>query len=146
MASRIPANGTLSMALLIAVSTAGPAIAQTTTELESITVVAPRITYQVKRERGSAIPVQVTVAEKSALVKFADLDLTRTADLYRLEDRVGEAAAKVCEELAQQFPEGEPSTPTCTRRAVDDAMAQIQQAALTESQTQEARQVGGMRR
>lgn len=129
MASRRTATGTVSVALLMALSSAGPAIAQTPTEIDTITVIAPRITYQVRREGGSVIPKETTVAEKSALVRFGDLDLTRTADLYQLEDRVGKAAAQVCGELAEQFPEGTPSTDTCTRRAIDDAMAQVQQVA-----------------
>lgn len=139
MASRSHAPGTLSVALLIALATGSSAIAQTpttpttpaapttpTTELETITVVAPRITYQVRRERGSAIPREVTVVEETALVNFGDLDLTRTADLYTLEQRISEAAARVCQGVAEQVPEGQPSTPICTQRAIDDAMAQAQ--------------------
>ena len=129
MTSSNPATGILCMVLLMALAAASPAIAQTPSELETITVVAPRITYQVKRESGSVIPKEVTVAQQSAVVTFADLDLTRTADLYTLQERVDAAAAKVCAELAQQFPEGEPSTSTCARRATDDAMAQVQRAA-----------------
>lgn len=120
-----------SMALLIALSSALPAMAQTRTqeptELEAISVVAPRITYKTVRERGSVLPVFQTIAEKSARVNVSDLDLTRTSDLYRLEGRVNEAAARVCDELAREFPDGEPSTPVCTRRAAEDAMAQVRQ-------------------
>lgn len=124
-----------SIALLIAVSSAIPVMAQTQsqprsqepTELEAISVVAPRITYKTVRERGSVLPVFQTIAEKSARVNVADLDLTRTSDLYRLEGRVNEAAARVCDELAREFPDGEPSTPVCTRRAAEDAMAQVRQ-------------------
>ena len=137
MASRSHATGTLSVALLIALATGSPAIAQTpttpaptptptTAEMETITVVAPRITYQVRRERGSAIPKEVTVVEETALVNIGDLDLTRTSDLYTLEERITEAAARVCEGVAAQVPEGQPSTAVCTRRAIDDAMAQAQ--------------------
>lgn len=132
MANRILAGGTIS--LMLAIGWSAPAVAQTTataepTELEAITVVAPRITYKYQRERGSAVPQMVTIAEKSAQVSFADLDLTRSSDVYKLEERVNVAAGKVCEELAQQFPEGEPSTPVCTRRAVDDAMPLVRLAA-----------------
>lgn len=139
MASRSHATGSLSVALLIALATGSPAIAQTPTtptpppmpmptptEMETITVVAPRITYQVRRERGSAIPKEVTVVEETALVNIGDLDLTRTSDLYTLEERITEAAARVCEGVAAQVPEGQPSTAICTRRAIDDAMAQAQ--------------------
>lgn len=133
MASRSHATGTFSVALLIALATASPAIAQTpttpttpATEMETITVVAPRITYQVRRERGSAIPKEVTVVEETALVNIGDLDLTRTSDLYTLEERLTQAAAQVCQRVAAQVPEGQPSTPICTQRAIDDAMAQAQ--------------------
>ena len=138
MASRSHATGTLSVALLIALATGSPAIAQTpttptpatpatpATEMETITVVAPRITYQVRRERGSAIPKEVTVVEETALVNIGDLDLTRTSDLYTLEERITEAAARVCEGVAAQVPQGQPSTAVCTRRSIDDAMAQAQ--------------------
>lgn len=130
MVSRSRATGTLAAALLVTLA-ASPAIAQTptaptATQLETITVVAPRITYQVRRERGSAIPKQVTVVEKTALVNFGDLDLTRTTDIYTLEQRVADAAAQVCKEIADQVPEGQPSTPVCVRRAIEDAMAQVQ--------------------
>lgn len=140
MASRSHATGTFSVALLIAVATASPAIAQTptptpatpatpttpATEMETITVVAPRITYQVRRERGSAIPKEVTVVEETALVNIGDLDLTRTSDLYTLEERLTEAATRVCQTVAAQVPDGQPSTTICTQRAIDDAMAQAQ--------------------
>lgn len=134
MANKFLAGGTISLALVVAVLAGGPAVAQTSatappTELGAITVVAPRITYKYMRERGSAVPQMVTVAEKSAQVNFGDLDLTKSSDLYTLEERVNVAAGKVCEELAQQFPDGEPSTPVCTRRAVDDAMPLVRLAA-----------------
>ena len=132
MASKSYAIGAIPAALLIAFSAGGPVTAQTTTtstDLNTVTVVAPRITYKIKREGGSAIPREITLAEKTALVTFGDLDLTRTADLYTLEGRVGAAAARVCEELAQDFPDGEPSTSVCTRRATDDAMAQLRTVA-----------------
>ena len=129
MASRNPVIATFSMALLMALSTGSAALAQAPTELGTITVMAPRVTYQVRRERGSAIPMMLTIVEKSAIVRAGDLDLTRSADLYTLEARVGEAAARVCAELAQEFPDGTPDTPVCTRRAIEDAMTQVRQAA-----------------
>lgn len=131
MVSRTHATGTLAVALVVALAAANPATAQTpasppATEVETVTVVAPRITYQVKRERGSAIPKEVTVVEKTALVNFGDLDLTRSTDVYTLEQRVADAAARVCKEIADQVPDGQPSTPVCVKRAIEDAMAQVQ--------------------
>jgi len=131
MISRTQPTGTVAVALVVALAAASPAIAQTpaapsATEIETVTVVAPRITYQVKRERDSAIPKEVTVVEKTALVNFGDLDLTRTTDVYTLEQRVAEAATRICQEIADQVPDGQPSTPICVRRAIEDAMAQVQ--------------------
>jgi len=114
-------------AALIALAT--PAMAEgptKSTELGAITVVAPRIAYkQVRREGGSVIPKEITLIQKTAQVSYADLDLRRTSDLYTLEDRVGKAAAGVCQDLAREVPDGEPDTAICERRAVKDAMAQL---------------------
>ena len=138
MASRSYVTGILSAALLIAASIAHPAIAQEPaqepaaqepTELESVTVLAPRVVYRVARVGDSVIPQQLEVAEKEAMVEFGDLDLTQTADLYVLEERVADAAARVCGELSEQFPDGTPSTTVCTRRATDDAMTRVRLAA-----------------
>ena len=51
----------------------------------------PRITYQIKREGDPGRPKAVTIAAKSAIVTVSDLDLTRTADLYALEERFADA-------------------------------------------------------
>lgn len=130
MASKNFAMGAIPLGLLIALSTGGSAFAQKKSqpkELEAITVVAPRITYQVRRTGGSVIPKEITVAKKTAVVSYADLNLSRTADLYTLEDRIDKAAAQVCDDLAREFPDGEPNTAVCTRRAADDAMAHLRQ-------------------
>lgn len=129
MANRSSPTGALIAALLIAIPAASSAVAQEPTDISAVTVMAPRVTYQVTRHRESAIPTRLEIAEKSASVDFGDLDLTRTADLYTLEERVAAAAARLCEELAQQFPDGTPSTSVCTRRATEDAMARVEQAA-----------------
>lgn len=138
MASTSYGTGTLSAALLIAASIAHPATAQEPaqepatqqpTELETITVMAPRVTYRVTRAGDSVLPTTLEIAEKSALVEFGDLDLTRTADLYTLEERVSEAATRICGELAEEFPDGTPNATICTRRATDDAMTRVRETA-----------------
>ncbi|QOC23434.1 UrcA family protein [Wenzhouxiangella sp. AB-CW3] len=88
--------------------------------VDRITVFAPRITRERSR-RGSMAHVEKM--ERTAVVDFSDLDLSRTADLFELEDRIHEAASTICEELAESYPQGQPATPVCIRRAVDDAMA-----------------------
>ncbi|WP_187266132.1 UrcA family protein [Alkalisalibacterium limincola] len=124
-------TATLPAAMLVSLAFAPtPAIAQSepsTERLESITVVAPRITRE--RQRGGRM--QVASAEQTAQVEFDDLNLDRTADLFTLEDRVQEAAERVCKELAELYPDGEPSTEVCVRRATDDAMAQVRYTART---------------
>lgn len=92
-------------------------------ELERITVVAPRFTREREREPGGRM-FEVTTVERSANVDFSDLDLSRTVDMYELEDRVKQAATRVCEELAEQYPDGEPATSVCIERAIADTMAQ----------------------
>ncbi|HEU4774622.1 MAG TPA: UrcA family protein [Lysobacter sp.] len=133
MTSRISATGAGFAALLIGISAAGSAIAQEPTDLNTITVLAPRITYQTTRDRSSAIPKKLEIAQKSAMVDYGDLDLTRTADLYTLKERVEAAATRICGELSELFPDGTPSTPVCTRRATDDAMAQVERTARNAS-------------
>ncbi|QOD90891.1 UrcA family protein [Lysobacter sp. CW239] len=133
MTSRISATGAGFAALLIGVSAAGSAVAQEPTDLNTITVLAPRITYQTTRDRESAIPKKLEIAQKSAMVDYGDLDLTRTADLYTLKGRVEAAATRICGELTELFPDGTPSTTVCTRRATDDAMAQVERTARNAS-------------
>ena len=131
MTSKKFAMGAIPMGLLIALSSGGSAIAQKNAqpkELETITVVAPRITYkEVRRTGGSVIPKEITITKKTALVSYADLNLSRTADLYVLEERIDKAAAQVCRELAQEVPDGEPDVAICADRAASDAMAHVRQ-------------------
>ena len=140
MASKSFAMGVIPAGLLIALCAGGSAIAQTSAqpkEVESIVVVAPRITYrEVRPTGGSVIPKEVTITKKTALVSYGDLDLSRTADLYALEDRIDKAAAQVCRELAQEEPEGEPDVAVCTDRAARDAMAHLRQTTRQRMATQ----------
>lgn len=116
-------TGALAAAIALAVL-APPAAAQTTVVVPvaevrtpEITVLAPRITY------GRDRTARAEVAHQQALVDTSDLDLRRTADWYVLQDRIDAAAINVCNELAELYPHGSPSTDVCVRRAVDDAMA-----------------------
>lgn len=121
------AIGTASLALLAATVWATPAIAQTPTELETIRVIAPSIAYRKEHQSGSALPPSL-VAEKSALVKFDDLDLTLPGDQRVLNERIATTAQELCEELAQQMPTGSPSTQACTDKTIEDTQAQVRQA------------------
>ncbi len=105
-----------------------PAFADEATDEEvtdRIRVVAPRVA----RTQTRVGRYDVEMAELSEYVYFRDLDLTQTAELFELQDRVKEAATKVCEHLADMYPRGTPTTATCIRRAVDDASVLVEAAA-----------------
>lgn len=128
MAGKIPAGAARAAVLVAALSAVfatgaqAPQATAPPTELEAITVMAPRLTY--KRERGY---LPVMLVEKSVRVTAADLDFTRSTDVYVLEDRVRKAAAQLCEELTREYPLGQPDTDACIRRTVNDTMAQVRE-------------------
>lgn len=106
----------------------GDAVAQVASpasRLDAVTVVAPRITYEKGYRPGSAVPKQIQVVKQSAVVDASDLDLTRSADMRTLETRIDEAAGRVCSELVDLYPLGEPEPEVCADRATADAMAQV---------------------
>jgi len=110
---------------------AGPVSAQSapgSARLEAVTVIAPRITYERGFRPGSGAPTQIRMTEQTAVVDASDLDLGRIADMETLKTRVDEAAARVCQELADLHPLGEPDTDECASRASKDAMAQVKTA------------------
>lgn len=96
--------------------------------IEGIIVVAPRITYETDRRRydktdGSVLPY--TITEATETVPVAGLDLSRTRDVFILEERVEAAAKRVCQQLEQKMPRGEPRQEVCVERAIDDAWEQV---------------------
>jgi UrcA family protein len=93
--------------------------------VDRIRVVAPRVT----RTQTRVGRYDVEMAELSEYVDFPDLDLTRTADLFELQERVHEAATEICTHLADMYTRGTPTTETCIRRAVDDASVLVEAAA-----------------
>lgn len=101
--------------------------ANQTPTIEGVIVVAPRVTYQTERRRydrsdGSVLPYEITEATET--VSTQGLDLNRTADLFVLEERIETAAKRICNQLQQKYPEGEPTMDVCVNRAVQDAMSQ----------------------
>lgn len=126
MATKTGITGTALATLMsaLAIPTTAVLAQEKETVLENVTVVAPRITE--KRRTGSAGFTRIV--ERDAMVDITDLDLTRTADVRRLDQRIREAATYICEELADEYPFGRPDTPTCVRRAMDDAMDQADMA------------------
>lgn len=104
---------------------AASAVAEETRIIEEVVVVAPRVTT--KRE-GRVGGTRALTVDRDEVVSLDDLDLSRTADVRILEQRISEAARRICEELADEYPFGQPSTPVCIRRAIDDAVAQVDEA------------------
>jgi UrcA family protein len=127
MNSKNLAIGIASMALLAATVCATPATAQTPTELETIRVIAPSIIYRQEHQSGTAMPPG-RVAEKSALVKFDDLDLKLSGDQRVLHERIAMTAQELCKDLAREVPKGSPSLPACTDQAIEESQAQVRQA------------------
>ncbi|MFN2327387.1 MAG: UrcA family protein [Chromatocurvus sp.] len=91
--------------------------------MEEVVVVAPRIIRETRTD-----PTGGLIVERDEALDITDLNLARTADLRELEQRIEEAATRICEQLEEQYPAGSPRTPVCIRRAVEDSMAQVEQA------------------
>lgn len=101
------------------------ALADGVDTMEQVTVVAPRIN---KAERVPNQVSKVVTARGEIRIAFDDLDLTRVVDVRLLEERINEAVTNLCQQLKQDLPFGQPETPVCILRTVNDAMAQVEQA------------------
>lgn len=100
--------------------------------IEGIIVVAPRVTYETDRrvvDRTDRSVLPYRIIEATETVPVAGLDLSRTRDVFVLEERVEAAAKRVCMQLEQKAPRGEPRMEVCVERAVDDAWEQIRNMA-----------------
>ena len=91
--------------------------------MEEVIVVAPRITRETPIDSLGGL-----IVERDEILDITDLDLSRTADFLELEKRIEDAATRLCNELAARYPHGHPRTLVCIRRAVEDTMAQVDQA------------------
>jgi len=127
MACKILVAGVVFTAMLSAmVFSPSPAAAGDRGQIiEEIIVVAPRITREREDRAGQ---MRILMVERDERVDITDLDLSRTADMIELEKRVKTAARFICGELSREYPHGQPSTAVCIRRAIDDAMIQVQEA------------------
>jgi UrcA family protein len=91
--------------------------------IDEIRVEAPRMVHTERLPRGRG--QQVSLAYQ---VTFADLDLTRSADVRELESRISTAANEICGQLETLFPLGDPSAGDCARRATEVAMTDVRSA------------------
>ncbi len=106
-----------------------PAIAQQVAEaMEEIVVEAPIVRRQVGR---SAAGAKIEVIELRRRLSYADLDLSKDADVTELKTRIETTAKESCEQLSEMFPlspsdRGE--IHHCTNKAVNGAEEQVQAA------------------
>ena len=61
-------------------------------------------------------------------VSYADLDLSKPADVATLERRINEEALAICDRIGTDYPESTPKTADCAKDATARAMAQVKKA------------------
>ena len=96
-------------------------------KLEEIVVVAPRAVTRTVVGRTST-GGKVEEISLTRHVPFADLDLSRHADVMELEERVDDVAKEACAQLAAVFPLSDRKSPDCVKDAVGKAMPQVHAA------------------
>ncbi len=136
------ANGAALTALVAAgfMTNTDPAVAQPTDQdADEVVVVEAPIQRQTVG-RAAATGARTEIIELSRQVSFADLDLTKHADVMELEKRIEATAKEACAKLDEMFPLA-PSDPgdqwRCTKRAVASAQDQLQ-AAISEAASKDA--------
>lgn len=107
-----------------------PAAAQQAAEVvEEIVVIEAPI--ERRRVGRSAIGAPIEIIELRRRVSFADLDLSKHADVTELETRIDNTAKESCEQLSDMFRTDLPSKEDvrrCTDQAVDGTKEQLQAA------------------
>jgi UrcA family protein len=103
-----------------------PAIAQQTAEeMEEIVIEAPIVHRQVGRTSSGA---KIEVIELKRRVSYADLDLSKSADVTELNTRIETTAKESCEKLDDMFPFSGEEIQSCTEKAVAGTEEQVQAA------------------
>ena len=109
----------------------GNARAQQAAEtMEEIIVQAPLEIERQPVPRASSPTLDVEIVELKRRIDVTDLDLTKYADVQKLEQRISAVSRESCEKLYEMFPEagtGEAEVRECTRRAVASALEQKEQ-------------------
>ena len=101
-------------------------------ESEQITVDGPYTVRQEMTQRSMGGEMGEQHLSVSQNVSYADLDLTKYADVETLRQRVRTAAKDSCRELGRRFPVSmyiPLTTDTCARDAARNALAQVDAAA-----------------
>lgn len=121
--------GLLALAATGLVIKTDPAIAQQAAEdIEKIVVEAP----MVRRQAGQTnIGAKIEVIELRRRVSYADLDLSKYADVTELKTRIETTAKDSCEQLSEMFPfdrSDNREISRCINQAVDGTEEQVQAA------------------
>ena len=110
---------------------AGLAVAQQASEVMKVVVVGAPITV---RQVGQAyIGAKIELIEIKRRVSYADLDLSKQADVIELEIRVETIAKESCEKLSAMYPLDPDSAierRSCINQAINSAEDQVQAAIL----------------
>jgi UrcA family protein len=128
-------NSAIFLSLVMAglLTQSGQAIAdQTTTDIEEIIVRAPMsVERQEVKNVSSSAMVTTEVVELKRLISFADLDLSREADVKLLEARIEVIAKDSCEKLSDMFPldrSGYRELQRCAKNAIHSALQHKERA------------------
>lgn len=107
---------------------ADPAVAQEVSEaIDEVVVEAPITVHQVGR--ASATGAKVELIELKRRVSYADLDLSKHADVIELENRVDTAAKESCEKLTTMYPlDSAAEGQRCIEKAINSAEKQVKAA------------------
>ena len=108
-----------------------PAIAQQAAEeiTEEIVVEAPFVRRQVGRSATTG--AEIEVIELRRRVSYADLDLSKDADVTALKARIETTAKESCEKLSDMFPfrpSDRREIQRCTNQTVDGTEEKVQAA------------------
>jgi len=115
------------LAPLVMIAAAGATLAGANAyaqAMEVVTVEAMREIVVGRTARGATIR-ELSIRSR---VSYADLDLTKPADVTTLEQRVKETAQSTCREIKVDVPAEGSSVESCEKAAIDDAMQQIAKA------------------
>jgi UrcA family protein len=107
-----------------------PAVAQQASEeTEELVIEAPIVRRQVGRAVIGA--ARVEVIELTRQVSYADLDLSKDADVTELETRIETTAKDSCEKISDMFPSNRSDRAEiarCANQAIDGTEEQVQAA------------------
>ena len=105
----------------------GPAVAQQANEvMEEVVVEAPITVRQVGRTNFGA---KIELIELKRRVNYADLDLSKHADVIELETRVETISKESCEKLSAMYPlDSATERWRCIKKTINSAEEQVQAA------------------